>query len=175
MTASAVVFLRVFIEIAVVAPDMLRASALPLCSMSIALTGLAAIMWQGGEKQMSGLPTHGNPTNLKSAIVFGLLYAAVIFAVAAAKEHFGDSGLFGVAIISGLTDMDAITLSNAQLVRAGRLGADTAWRLILVAAPSNLGFKAGTVALLGERTLFKRILLGYGVTFVVGLGLVVLW
>ncbi len=174
MIASAVVFLRVFVEIAVVAPDMLRVAALPVCTMFLVLTGLSAIMWRGSEKQTSGLPTHGNPTNLRSAIVFGLLYAAVIFAVAAAKEHLGDSGLFGVAIISGLTDMDAITLSNAQLVRAGRLDADTAWRLILVAGLSNLGFKTGTVALLGGRTLLKRILVGYGVAFVVGLGLVVL-
>ena len=175
MIASAVVFIRVFVEIAVVAPDMLRVAGLPVCIMFLALTGSAAIMWRGGKEQTSELPTHGNPTNLKSAIVFGLLYAGVIFAVAAAKEHLGDSGLYGVAIISGLTDMDAITLSNAQLVRAGRLAADTAWRLILVASLSNLSFKAGTVALLGGQTLLKRILAGYAVTIVVGLGLVVLW
>jgi uncharacterized membrane protein (DUF4010 family) len=80
-----------------------------------------------------------------------------------------------VAGISGLTDMDAITLSNAQLARAGRLDPETGWRLIIVAALSNLLFKAGTVALLGSRELLKKITAFYAVAFVVGIGIVAFW
>jgi uncharacterized membrane protein (DUF4010 family) len=49
----------------------------------------------------------------------------VLFAVAAAKEHFNDKGLYVVAALSGLTDIDAITLSATNLIKSGRLKLDT--------------------------------------------------
>jgi uncharacterized membrane protein (DUF4010 family) len=78
-------------------------------------------------------------------------------AVAAGKEQFGQTGLYLVGVISGLTDMDAITLSTARLVDAGRLEAELGWRTILIAAISNLAFKASAVALLGGPRLFYRV------------------
>jgi uncharacterized membrane protein (DUF4010 family) len=36
------------------------------------------------------------------------------------RDH-GSRGLYAVAALSGLTDVDAITLSTAQLVNAGRI------------------------------------------------------
>ena len=65
--------------------------------------------------------------------------------------------------------VDAITLSTAQLVNAGRLNAEDGWRLIVVGAISNLIFKAGAVAALGRRRLFVRILPAYGVVIAAGL------
>ena len=73
---------------------------------------------------------------------FGLLFVIVLFAVAAAKERLGQGGLYVVAGLSGLTDMDAISLSTTQLVNSGTLGPASGWRIILVAALSNLIFKA---------------------------------
>jgi len=72
-----------------------------------------------------------------SALLFGLIYAVVLFVVAAAKERYGARGLYAVAALSGLTDVDAITLSTAQLVNAGRLNAEDGWRLVVLAAISN--------------------------------------
>jgi uncharacterized membrane protein (DUF4010 family) len=175
MIASAVVFVRVLIEIAVVDPSMLREAGPPILIMLGVISLAAAYLWRISSRQQGELPRHDNPTNLKSAFIFGILYAIVIFAVAAAKEHFGTGGLYVVSAISGLTDMDAITLSNTQLTRAGRLTADTAWRLILVASLSNLAFKAGMVALLGSPRLLRHILAGYSVAFVVGVALVAFW
>ena len=63
--------------------------------------------------------------------MFGLLYALVLLGVAVARHHFGQAGLFTVAAISGLTDMDAITLSTANLVNSNHLDPGTAWRVIL--------------------------------------------
>jgi uncharacterized membrane protein (DUF4010 family) len=65
--------------------------------------------------------------------------------------------------------VDAITLSTAQLVNAGRLNADDGWRLIVLAAISNLIFKAGAVAALGRRQLFVGILPAYGVIIAAGI------
>lgn len=175
MIASAVVFVRVLIEIAVVDANMLGEAGPPILIMLGVISLAAGYLWRVSSREQGELPEHTNPTNLKSAFVFGLLYAIVIFAVAAAKEHFGTGGLYVVSAISGLTDMDAITLSNAQLTRTGRLTADTAWRLILVASLSNLAFKAGMVALLGSRRLLLQVLAGYSVALAVGLMLVFFW
>jgi uncharacterized membrane protein (DUF4010 family) len=66
-------------------------------------------------------------------------------ALSAAHTFVGNEGLYGVALISGLTDMDAITLSTARLVElgAGDSGIEPAmgWRLIVVASMANHLFK----------------------------------
>ena len=54
-----------------------------------------------------------------------------------------------MAILSGLTDMDAITLSTAQLVSSARLDADHGWRVIVLASLANLVFKSLIVVALG--------------------------
>lgn len=109
------------------------------------------------------------------AIVFGLLYAAVLVGVAAAKEHFGQGALYAVAALSGLTDMDAITLSTAPLVRSGRLDPATGWRLILIGAMGNLVFKGVAAAVLGHRRLIAQIAPAFGVSLVGGALLLALW
>ena len=108
------------------------------------------------------LPEPGNPAELKAASVFGALYAAVLLAVAFARDRFGTAGLYIVAAISGLTDVDAITLSTSRLVDGGRARPDTGWRAILLASLSNLVFKAGIVAVLGSRALLGRMAVLFG-------------
>jgi uncharacterized membrane protein (DUF4010 family) len=107
--------------------------------------------------------------------VFGALYAGVLLLVAFVKDHFGDNAIYGAALISGLTDVDALTLSVAELFNQQRLGADTAWRSILLATLSNLGFKAGAAGLLGGRELFRIVGLAFGSTMLLGLAVFFLW
>ena len=124
-------------------------------------------------------PTHRsaqeNPSELKSALGFATLYAIVVFAIAAAKEHFGERGLYTVAIFSGLTDMDAITLSTAQLVTSARLDADHGWRVIVLASLANLVFKSLIVIALGQRQLRLRIVPLFGLVLLVGASILLLW
>jgi uncharacterized membrane protein (DUF4010 family) len=154
MFASAIVFGRLLLELGVAAPAHFAAMAGPIGVMFGVFALLAGAVWLWGRHQRSEMPEQENPTNLKSAVAFAALYAVVLVAIAAAKARFGTSGLYAVAAISGLTDVDAMTLSTAQLVSAGSLDTTTGWRLVLVAAASNLVFKAGMVAVLGNRRLF---------------------
>jgi uncharacterized membrane protein (DUF4010 family) len=112
---------------------------------------------------------------LKSALVFGVIYALVLLAVAATKDYFGNRGLYAVALVSGLTDMDAITLSTSRLAHQQRLDADLAWRAILVASLANLGFKGGVAAVLGSRRLLWQVALLFGLAIAGGIVLLVLW
>ena len=175
MFASAVVFGRLLIELGVAAPVQFTSMAGPVGVMFGVFTVLAAGVWLWARGQSAEMPEQENPTNLKSALVFGLLYAVVLLAVAWAKERFGTSGLYTVAAISGLTDVDAITLSTAQLVDAGALDATTGWRIVLVAAGSNMVFKAGMVAALGNRRVFAIVAGLYAVGIAATVALFLVW
>jgi uncharacterized membrane protein (DUF4010 family) len=171
LVASAIVFLRVGILISATAPAFLRTASLPLLSMFLVLVLLGWSNLRGPDGRAGPLPEQGNPTELRSALLFGLLYAVVLLAVAAANAAFGDRGLYVAAVLSGLTDMDAITLSIAQLVSTGEVAPATGWRLIMVAALANLAFKTGVVAMLGDQGLLRRVAIGFGVAAALGGGL----
>ncbi|HEX9000715.1 MAG TPA: MgtC/SapB family protein [Blastocatellia bacterium] len=175
MIASAVVFARLMIEIATVAPGFLKTAVWPLMIMLVWLIFLSMLLWFLNRHGQNGMPEMGNPTELKSALLFGLIYAVVLFAVAAVKEHFGNRGLFVVAGISGLTDVDAITLSTSRLVNEGRLSAQSGWKVILVASMSNLLFKGGMIALLGHRRLLAKVAISYGLALTAGVALLIFW
>lgn len=174
--ASTIVFVRVLVEIAIVQPGMLSVTAPPLLIMMVFMAALAGGMFVRSQGQVGDARGEREPpSDLKAAIVFGVLYAVVLVAVAAAKEHFGAGGLFVVAGLSGLTDMDAITLSTAQLVRSDRLQAAIGWRIILVGAMANLVFKGIAVAALGHPRLALRIAAAFGAALLVGALLLAFW
>jgi uncharacterized membrane protein (DUF4010 family) len=175
MVASTMVFGRVAFEVFLVAPSVMPRIILPL----LVLMGYMVIISGGfylflGRRQKK-VRLDENPSQLKTAVVFGLLYAIVILAVTAAKEHLGQTGLYAVSALSGLTDADAITLSTAQLMKAGKVNADTGWRMIMIGALSNVVFKGGIVALLGARRLLKHIAVAFGLTLAGGLAILWLW
>jgi uncharacterized membrane protein (DUF4010 family) len=175
MIASTTVFVRVLVEVAAVAPGNFMQIGPPLATMLAACCVIAAVAFRFNRDRSAELPAQENPAELKSALIFGALYAVVILAVAAAKDHFGSSGLYAIAVLSGLTDMDAITLSTAQLVNNGTIEINTGWRVILVASLSNLAFKAGIVAALGNRGLLRRISILFGLAVLSGLAILLLW
>jgi uncharacterized membrane protein (DUF4010 family) len=175
MIASTVVFARVLVEIAAVAPRSFAALAPPLAVMLGVAVAVSAAFWFVGRGEDPELPEPSNPAELKAAIAFGVLYAVVLLAVAFARDRFGTAGLYTVAVISGLTDVDAITLSTSRLVNGGRLDAGTGWRAILIAALSNLVFKAGIVAALGSRRLLGRIAVLFGAALAGGGAILWLW
>jgi uncharacterized membrane protein (DUF4010 family) len=81
--------------------------------------------------------------------------------------------LYPVALLAGLTDVDAITLSSSQLVSQGRLESGTAWRMILTASLSNIAFKAVMATALGGRRLLRYLAPAFGIAIAVGM--VILW
>ncbi len=173
MIASSVVFVRVLVEIGAVAYGSFSVLAPPIAVMLGVMIALSAAVWLTDRREGTEPPEQENPAELKAAIVFGLLYAGVLLAVAFAKDRFGTAGVYAVAGISGLTDMDALTLSTSRLVESGRLAPENGWRAILIGALANLVFKAGIVAVLGSRRMLARTGLLFGAAAVAG-G-VVLW
>jgi len=143
--ASAVVFPRVLTEMVVVAPDTFWKAAPPLGIMLgwmvLIAAGMYYLAWAreaqrvakggpaspdptGGEPRAANEETEplaqGNPAELLPALIFGGLYALVLLGAAAAHDYFGPGGLYSVAVISGLHDLDAITLSTARFMEQGQ-------------------------------------------------------
>jgi uncharacterized membrane protein (DUF4010 family) len=175
MIASTIVFGRVLIEVALVAPGILPKIAPPLAVMTGIMAVISVALYFLGSGKQDKVPLEEDPSELPAAIIFGFLYAGVLFAVAAVKEHFGNEALYVVAALSGLTDMDAITLSTAQMINKDRLDVGTGWRMILIGFLSNLVFKGIAIAVLGCRELLIRIAIAFGLAIVGGVLLLALW
>jgi len=173
--ASGVVFIRVLVEIGAVSPSFLRTAAAPISIMLAVFVVVTALIWKTATTPSDTPLEPVNPTELKPAILFGALYAFVLLVVAAGQDLMGDTGLFVAAAISGLTDVDAITLSTARLVSTDRLSPDVGWRLVLIATLSNLVVKRGLAGTLGSRAFAKR-LWGLGLVAIgAGALLLLLW
>jgi len=175
MIASCISFIRVLIEIAAVAPGAFVSIAPPIGIMLGWCVSITALLYFMSRDQKAELSEQKNPAEFKSALIFAALYALVLVGIAWGKEKFGSAGLYIVSIISGLTDMDAITLSTAGMAGSGGIETKMAWHAILIAAMSNLIFKFGTVAALGSAELTKRVGVAFGAALLGGAAILWLW
>ena len=175
VVASAIVFARLLLVVAIVSPPFLRDAAPPLLIM-LGICGLLVVLaWFRERSHTTEIALQENPAELKAALLFGLLYAVVLLIVEASRKKFGNQGLYVVAGLSGLTDVDAITLSTVNLVSGGKVDPETGWKVILVATMSNLLFKGIAVGVLGSRKLLVRVLLMFSVAFIAGAALIFMW
>lgn len=173
--SSTVALVRVIAEVSVVAPRQFVELASPLGAVWAWMVMLSLGTYLVVRGQTVELPAQENPAELKGALFFGVLYAAVTLGVAAARETLGTTALYGVAVLSGLHDMDAITLSTAKLVNEGRLEAAAGWRLILAAMLSNLGAKLVIVGMLGHRRLLGWATLLFALVAAGAIGVLQFW
>ena len=100
----------------------------------------------------------GNPLQLKSALVFALLYAAIKLLAQLGLIFLGDAGVYGVSAVSGVADVDAIALSLSRLAATGELTIYVAAFGILLATLSNTLFKTGMT--LGAKSLGRYVFIG---------------
>jgi len=101
-------------------------------------------------------PAMANPLGLVTAIKFALLYALIAFGVKMATQLDWQAGILPLSFVSGLTDMDAISLSMANNLRAGTLAVDLAARATIIAAVANSLLKAALAIALGSPLLRRR-------------------
>jgi uncharacterized membrane protein (DUF4010 family) len=174
MIASTVMYVRVLLAVAVVSPEFLLTVILPVIVLMLLTLLPAMVLLLRVRRQAAPMPEQKNPTQLKSAIVFGVIYAAVLLALAVAKHYWQGQGLYAVAFLSGLTEMDAITLSTARMSVSDQLVASDGWRMIVVAAMANLVSKTGIAGLLGGWRLLARVALLFAIPMLGGAALLIL-
>lgn len=155
--ANLVVLVRLAVLSSVVSPRIIP-HILPVLLGGFVLGSVATFrLWRHiGKESPSPMPQLTNPTEIKIALGFGLLYAVVLFCAAWLSDYAGSSGLYALAIVSGLTDVDPITLSSLRLFELDKLGADQVVTAISIAYLSNLASKFGLVAIVGGVVLARR-------------------
>lgn len=149
--ANTVVLGRVLLIVLALSPALFSALAVPFIVMALpAVCWVAWVMWgrRHNRQEAVDTPAVKNPLSLKMAIKFALLYGFIVFLVKATAS-LGHAGFYPVAFLSGLTDMDAITLSLTHTVREGDMLVGLAAQGIVVAAVANTLFKTGFALALG--------------------------
>jgi len=159
LVAWTVMFFRVLVVVALI--DMALARRLALGIGMLGAVNLVICGWlfrrRGGAEKAS-VTSGSNPFELGAAVKFGLIFGVVTFAAKAAQVYLGNAGLYLAGALAGLTDVDAIVLSMANLSQAepGMLAA--AARAILIAVLSNTLVKAGMAVSLGSPELRRSFL-----------------
>jgi uncharacterized membrane protein (DUF4010 family) len=141
--ANATMFGRVLVVVAIL--DRVLAQRLVWSMGTMTLTACISVfvLWtisrkkRGQGKQTSGELALSNPFSLGPAIKFALFFVMIIFAAKIAKLYLGNSGLYLASLVSGLADVDAITLSIAGETQRMQLDYSTAAIGITIAVVSN--------------------------------------
>lgn len=175
MLACAVMGVRVAALAGVIGgPLLARPLLVPLGVMvAVLLAGGAWVYRSGSHPTAEEEMPLQNPFHLKRAAGWGLGLATVLLASAAARAWFGDRGLLVAAGLSGLADVDAITLAVGSQVRAVDLAPATAALAIVVAIAANTVTKAGIAWFNGGRAFGQRLAGWLGVSLLAAL--VVAW
>lgn len=162
LIASQVVLIRLTVISGIVSPGMLRQLA-PVMGLGL-LFGMVATLFNWKRLKSSSelpMPETSNPTEIHSALAFGLLFVVVLLCAAWLSDIAGSGGLYIVAIVSGLTDMDAIALSSLRLFNLQKLTSEQTTISITLAFISNMIFKFGMATFIGGTALAKHIAVGF--------------
>jgi uncharacterized membrane protein (DUF4010 family) len=174
--ASTIMAVRVAVEISIIYPPLLRSLALPLAVMSLVGLGWAGFFyWRGQHAVTPGAAEVQltNPVELSTAVKFGLLFAGVLFGAKAANVYLGDKGVYLAGIVAGVANVDAITLSMANLVRGGLDPAAGSIAIILGVA-SNTVVKSLMALLFGGWQFGRWVAYTLGMMMLGGLATVLL-
>lgn len=178
LVAWAIMFARVVIEVAIVHPPLVRQVVYPFAAMGgVAFLVAALIYWGSIRKDPSG-PVAAqevklkNPFNLTSAMRFALFFALILIVVKLAEKYLPPQGMYGVAALAGITDVDAITLSMAKFAREGG-SPPIAVTAIAIASFVNTAVKGGIVITLAVGATRTKVLIG--ALSILAAGMISLW
>ena len=176
VAANATMFARVLVVVAVLDRVLVMRLAWSLGTMAVVAIVASVILWvvasraEKGDQGASEILLK-NPFSIGPALKFAAFFVAIIFVVKLATVWFGDTGLYLAATLSGLADVDAITLSIAEQTNAGSLAHKVGAIAITIAVVSN-GFVKTGIAIYSGGWRFGR-LVGLCLTLATAAGLVV--
>lgn len=170
--ANVAMLVRVMVLVLIVAPGAAWAAALPIVPAILIAGWAVAVQWRKSAHVIKTRPEeYRNPASMLASMLFAAGYAIVLLVAAWLSETFGTRGLYGLAVASGLTDVDAITLSSLRLFSLGTLTASATVTSIALAVGANLAMKAVLVAVVGGtglRRVAPRMLLLPAIGLAVG-------
>jgi uncharacterized membrane protein (DUF4010 family) len=165
LLAASIMFPRLILEIAVVNQVLVKSIALPLAVMGATGFVLAGYFLLRSREPDTGQVqlSLDNPFSLYSAVSFALIFTVILMVTRLAAHYLGNAWLPLVAIVSGLTDADAIAFSLSSMQKSDLISTDWASFNLVLGAISNTFLKLFLVAGLGHPTLFKNLLVSFAV------------
>lgn len=172
--AGSTMFPRLAVELAAVSPSLALRAAWPLGAAAAAGIGAGGFLYfrlsrASREEAQSDRPLAlKNPLTLSSALKFAALFTGVLLISAAASAWFAEAGVLVSALVTGLADADAISLSVARMHARGTLGDEVAVLAVGLAAGSNTISKVAIAWFLGGRALAWRLAVAFAVALAAG-------
>lgn len=159
LLAWSIMFPRVLVIAWAVSRPLIGYLWMPLLSASAVGLIYAVFLYRRSTRHGAGDSfAVDNPFELSTALKFGVLYAVVLVVARAAQLYFGDTGVYASAALSGLADLDAITLSMATLTNQGEVEAQVAGQAIVIASITNTAVKAIIVTATGAGLMRNALL-----------------
>ncbi|HHX8436854.1 TPA: MgtC/SapB family protein [Vibrio diabolicus] len=150
-------FPRLLIVLSVINPQLVKLLWPIVMAMMVALYIPAWWIWRRSEiEQIEQSNKQTNPLALQSALFFGLVLAVIMLLAHALSDWFGNAGVLLLSALSGITDVDAISLTLGRQ-STQTLSVTTAALGILIAASVNTIVKMGMVIAIGDKKLWRRI------------------
>jgi uncharacterized membrane protein (DUF4010 family) len=172
IVAWTMMFPRVLLEVAVVNRSLLMQLWPPIVGAGLVGLLYSGYLYMAPHADEGEDVAFSNPFALGPAVKFGLLYAGVLLVSRSAEMTLGNTGVYLSSVAAGLADVDAITLSVAELSRvAGGLDLVVAERAIVLAAMANTAVKGGIVLATGSRSLRRALWPAFLLILVTGISL----
>ncbi|HIH62405.1 MAG TPA: MgtC/SapB family protein [Methanobacteriales archaeon] len=173
VVASSMMFFRILFEVMVINPSLLTLLSPPLFTMGIFGISLGLTLLRTSHENVKSEVKLKNPFSLRPAFIFGALFMIILFISKAANNYMGNMGVYAAGIVSGVADVDAITVSMALLSKNNMISSYTATITITLASISNTLVKLGIAFLLGTKNFGKKIGMVFASMIFVGLLIII--
>lgn len=161
IVAWTVMYYRMVAIVAAVNSSLANQLWLPLSLPAVIgmVYGLVLLRSQGAQSQEHISFT--NPFELGPALQFGLIFSVILALAKAAQVYWGSTGIYFASFVSGLADVDAISISLAKFAReANGIDLKIALKAIVLASLANTLTKSSIVLIVGPKALRRVILPG---------------
>ena len=169
LAACGMMFLRMTVIVYTLQPTLGRPLGVPMVTAGVTLLCLGTLQWK---RHASGDDVPGvapiAPFDLSTALGFGAFLGVIAVLTQASKEWLGNPGLYALAALSGLVDVDAIVVTVMQMPAAGSLPVGAIVTVVGIAVAANMVAKVSIAAVTGGASLGWRVAAGYCLSIAAG-------
>jgi uncharacterized membrane protein (DUF4010 family) len=175
LIANSILFPRMLLLVVLVSPTLAIAASPSFAAMMLAGFASALLLAPVTKKHTAVADSaFRNPFSIRPALQFGVVFTIVLLMTRVAKHYAGYSGQMVVSAISGLVDVDAISLTLSGFVQAGTSAARDAVIGLTLAAGVNAIFKSGVAQTSHQPAFYLRLMAGFAIMFAVGAAAIVI-
>jgi len=117
-------------------------------------------------KELKREYTPRNPLEMRAALIFAGLFLAMLVATHAVAVHLGSAGVYGLAGVMGLADVDPFIMGMTQSAGTVTTLSVAAWAVAIAASSNNVAKGCYAFSIAGGRTGRMSLLLLLGLSII---------